>query len=108
GRSVSLGQGTDLLFQAGTYNFGGRPLFYFDPVCQFEIVGSDGDHERFEQLHCELTCLPSPELEGLNVSLWSSECNDVDAFYAAVESLPEFQAAVRQDNYRLRVSHEDV
>ena len=108
GRSVSLAGGTGLLFQVGTYDFEGRPLFYFDPVCQFEIVASDGEHEGFEQLHCELSCLPGPELENLQANLWSFKYTDADSFYAAVEALPEFQAAVRQGNYRLRVSYESV
>jgi hypothetical protein len=108
GRSVKLEGGTGLLFQVGTYDFDGRKLFYFDPVCQFEFVAPDGEHEGFKQLHCELTCPPIPALQDVATNLWSFEFPDADAFYAAVEALPEFQTAVSQGNYRLRVSHECV
>jgi hypothetical protein len=108
GRNVALEGGTGLLFQVGTYQFEGRPLFYFEPVCQFESVKRDGEHDGFEQLHCELTCSPTSALEGVATDLWSFAFPDVDAFYAAVESLPEFEVAVSQGNYRLRVSHERV
>jgi hypothetical protein len=108
GRSVKLEGGTGLLFQVGTYDFEGHRLFSFDPVCQFESVFPDGEHEGFEQLHCELTCPPTPELKGVAIELWSFAFPDVDAFYAAVEASPAFTVAVSQNNYRLRVSHECV
>ena len=97
-----------LLFQVGTFDFTGRPLFYFDPVCQFEITDSDGEHDHFEQLHCELTCVPDASLNGVEASLWSFDYPTADAFFAAVEALPAFQAAVRRLDYHLSVSHEAV
>ena len=97
-----------LLFQVGTFDFTGHPLFYFDPVCQFEITDSDGEHDHFEQLHCELTCAPDASLSGVEASLWSFDCPTADAFFAAVEALPAFQVAVRRLDYHLSVSHEAV
>lgn len=108
GRSVKLEGGTGLLFQVGTYDFEGRPLFYFNPVCQSEFVGADGEHEGFDQLHCELSSQPGPATEGVETTLWSFEFPDAEAFYAAVEALPEFQIAVSQGKYRLAVGHERV
>jgi hypothetical protein len=108
GREVFGPQSVGLLFQVGTYSFTGTPLFYFDPVCQFEITDSDGEHDHFEQLHCEMTCLPDEHLSGIEASLWSFDYPSADAFFAAVESLPAFQAAVERASYSVSVSHETV
>lgn len=97
-----------LLFQAGTFDFTGRPRFYLDLVCQFEITGPDGEHDSFEQLHCELTCVPDASLRGIEASLWSFDYPTADAFFAAVEALPAFQVAVRRLDYHLSVGHEAV
>lgn len=107
GREVFGPETVGLLFQVGTFDFTGRPLFHFDPVCQFEITGPDGEHDHFEQLHCELTCAPDASLGGVEASLWSFDYPTADAFFAAVEALPAFQAAARLD-YHLTVSHEAV
>lgn len=103
GRSIELHGGTGLLFQVGTFDFDGRELFYFDAVCQLEDFAEDDEQGAFEQLHCELTCPPTVALEALEANLWSFDFSDVDAFYAAVEGLPAFQAAAQQGNYRLKV-----
>ena len=96
GREVFGSRGIGLLFQVGTYDFTGKPLFYFDPVCQFEISDPDGEHDHFEQLHCELTCAPDESVQSAEASLWSFDYPTADAFFAAVEALPAFQAAVRR------------
>ena len=108
GREVFGTPGVGLLFQAGIFSFTGKPLFYFDPVCQFEILDADGEHDHFEQLHCELTCEARPELQPATAELWSFDFPTADAFYLAVESLPAFQLAARQSDYTVSVSHEDV
>jgi hypothetical protein len=108
GREMFGPGGIGLLFQVGTYDFTGRPLFYFDPVCQFEITAPDAGHGHFEQLHCELTCVPDDAVSGVEDSLWSFDYPTADAFFAAVEALPAFQAAVRRPDYHLSVGHEAV
>lgn len=108
GREIFASKGIGLLFQVGTYDFTGRPLFYFDPVCQFEITNSDGEHGHFEQLHCELTCVPDDAVNGIEASLWSFGYPTADAFFTAVEALPAFQIAVRRLDYHLSVDHEAV
>jgi hypothetical protein len=108
GREVFGEPSVGLLFQAGTFNFTGEPLFYFDPVCQFEVLGYDGEHDHFEQLHCQLTCVARSELKLATAELWSFDFPTADAFYLAVESLPAFQQAVRQSDYTVSVTHEDV
>ena len=108
GREAFELPGVGLLFQTGTFDFTGSELFYFDPVCQFEILDHDGEHDHFEQLHCELTCEPRPELQTASAELWSFDFPTADAFFSAVESLPAFQIAARQSDYTVSVTHEDV
>lgn len=97
-----------LLFQVGTFSLGGTRLFYFDPVCQFEIVDQNAEHDHFEQLHCEMTCAANDDLLGVKATLWSFDYPSADAFFDAVEALPEFQAAIRQPGYNMAVSYEAV
>lgn len=106
GRETFGSEGVGLLFQVGTHDFTGNPLFYFDPVCQFEITDSNGEHDHFQQLHCELTCVPDDAVSGVEASLWSFDYPTADAFFTAVEALPAFQAAVRRLDYHLSVDHE--
>lgn len=106
GREVFGLDGVGLLFQAGTYDFDGQARFHFDPVCQFEGTGPDGDF--LEQLHCRLTCAPDGALAGVQDELWSFDFPSADAFFAAVEALPAFRAAVARDDYAVSVVHERV
>jgi hypothetical protein len=108
GREVFGPENVGLLFQVGTYDFTGIPLFYFDPVCQFGFSDADGEHDHFEQLHCELTCPSIGALNGMEATLWSFDYPTADAFFDAVEALPAFQTAVLQSNYTAAVSHERV
>ncbi|WP_329428103.1 hypothetical protein OG339_01500 [Streptosporangium sp. NBC_01495] len=43
-----------LLYQYGTYSFDGPPTFALNLTRQFEINDSEGDHDHYLQLHCEL------------------------------------------------------
>jgi hypothetical protein len=52
-----------LLFQYGTYSFEGPATFMLDLARQFEIADSDGNHDHYVQLHCELRYGPTPTLE---------------------------------------------
>ncbi|MFJ3780117.1 hypothetical protein ACIPX0_51540 [Streptomyces sp. NPDC090075] len=54
-----------LLFQYGTYAFDGLPAFTLDLTRQFEISDSDGDHDHYVQVHCELRYGVAPALEAL-------------------------------------------
>lgn len=108
GREVIDQEGVALLFQAGTFTFSGEPLFYFDPVVQFEVKDEEGEHDHFEQTHCELTGPPSSALQNKKCTLWSFDFATADAFYQTVEALPEFQLAVRHSPYKLNVFHEEV
>ncbi|MGW2445804.1 hypothetical protein, partial [Streptomyces sp. NPDC001675] len=54
-----------LLFQYGTYMFDGPPTFTLDLTRQFEVSDSDGDHDHYMQVHCELRYELTPDLEAL-------------------------------------------
>ncbi|MFE9881986.1 hypothetical protein [Streptomyces sp. NPDC005784] len=54
-----------LLFQYGTHAFDGPPAFTLDLTRQFEISDSDGDHDQYVQVHCELKYELAPALEAL-------------------------------------------
>ena len=54
-----------LLFQYGTYAFDSLPAFTLDLTRQFEISDSDGDHDHYVQVHCELRYGFAPALEAL-------------------------------------------
>ncbi|MFH8783296.1 hypothetical protein ACH4GK_34705 [Streptomyces rimosus] len=50
-----------LLFQYGTYSFGGPTAFTVELIRQFEVVDREGDHDHYVQVSCELNYgLPSP------------------------------------------------
>ncbi|WP_226469615.1 hypothetical protein [Luteimonas panaciterrae] len=108
GHEVFGSRGVGLLFQAGTYEFSGSPRFYFNPVCQFEMPAADGGYDHFEQLLCELTCPPSEELKGIDITLWSFDYPSADAFFAAVEAMPGFRIAASQPDYRVSIRYEAV
>lgn len=108
GREVAGQEGVGLLFQVGTFNFSGEPLFYFDPVAQFETKDDEGEHDHYEQTHCELTAPAAETLRNTECTLWSFDFPTVDAFYRAVEALPEFQLAVKYSPYKVNVFHEAV
>jgi len=54
-----------LLFQYGTYMFDGPATFMLDLTRQFEVSDSDGDHDHYVQVHCELRYGLTPALEAL-------------------------------------------
>jgi len=107
GREHFGSAGVGLLFQAGDYGFG-EPRFVCDPVCQFEVLDEEGQHDHFEQTHLEMSCDLSGDLKGQTAELWSFEFSSPEEFFAAVEALPEFQLAMKPKQYRLNVFHEEV
>lgn len=108
GREVVGQKGVGLLFQVGTYRFSGAPLFYFNPVVQFEVLDDEGEHDHYEQTHCELTGPAADALKNVRCSLWSFDFATADAFYLAVEALPEFQLAIHHSPHSVNIFHEEV
>ncbi|MER7951861.1 hypothetical protein ABTY59_31135 [Streptomyces sp. NPDC096079] len=54
-----------LLLPYGTHAFGGPREFTLDLTRQFEISDSNGDHDRYVQVHRELRYGPAPALKAL-------------------------------------------
>ncbi|MFK3728738.1 hypothetical protein ACI2LJ_00545 [Streptomyces sp. NPDC088090] len=52
-----------LLFPYGTSAFDGPATFTPGLTRQFEVSGSDGDHDHWVQVHCELRYGPTPALD---------------------------------------------
>lgn len=83
-----------LLFQCGVYGNTGHPLFQFGFVRQFTFE-EDGEYDHMEQLDCSIHFEPDAELQRLETNLWSYDFDSFRAFFACVEALPEFSAAIR-------------
>lgn len=97
-----------VLFECGVYSFTGEPLFNFGFVRQFGIE-VDGEYEHMEQLHCLFTCPPTTEAIDLKTNLWLEKYGkDYDAFFAAVEALPQFRKGLEFSGWQCEVFHEEV
>jgi hypothetical protein len=97
-----------VLFECGVVNFTGEDLFNLSFVRQYEFSDSDGEYDRMEQVHCELQSLPTVELNRIQTNLWAEDCASLQDFFRQVESLHEFQVAVKHRPYTLDVIHEQV
>ncbi|MCX4513885.1 hypothetical protein OHA27_26905 [Streptomyces sp. NBC_01619] len=76
-----------LLFQYGTYSFGGPPMFTVDLTRQFTIVDDHGEHDHYIQVHCELRYESDPAPDDLgSFHSWF--------FYDTDESLDQWFDAV--------------
>ena len=92
--AVPVAAATDgLLFQCGTYDFTGELLFECDFTRQFTHE-EDGEYVSMEQLSCTVYFRPADELASLKAELWSFAFDSPEAYFAAVESLPEFRSAL--------------
>jgi hypothetical protein len=81
-----------LLFECGTSEFQGKPVFIFDFVRQFEIE-KRGEPE-LHQVHVDFRFELAPEFEGLKTNKWSSDFKDADEFFQFVEGLREFRTVL--------------
>lgn len=85
-----------VLYQAGIFDFYGRDEFYLEFLRQFEVLDEDGEHDRFEQLHCEFR-FPASEATrsfGAFDHWWFPDdpAQPWAEFVALVERRPEFHA----------------
>jgi hypothetical protein len=85
-----------VLFQTGTFSFYGQDEFYLDFLRQFEVGDEDGEHDHYEQLHCEFR-FPVTEATrsfGIFNHWWfaDDEAQRWADFVALVEGRPEFIA----------------
>ena len=84
-----------MLYQIGTFELGGPEAFYVDLVRQFEVLDDEGQHDHYEQVHCELRFDSTEDTRAFGQferwwfrgdpgATWSE-------FVAAVERRPEFK-----------------
>jgi hypothetical protein len=84
-----------LLYQSGVFAFDGPERYYVDLVRQFEVVDSTGEHDHYEQVHCELQHEATDDLRSLGrwERWWFPDRGEpFGAFVTAVEARPEFVA----------------
>jgi hypothetical protein len=85
-----------VLFQTGTFDFYGQDEFYLDFLRQFELVDRRGEHDHYEQLHCEFRFPVTDTTRSFGrFHQWWFPDDDAQGwadFAALVEHRPEFIA----------------
>jgi hypothetical protein len=109
---TSAGADSDgILYQSGVFAFGGPERYYVDLVRQFEVVDRTGEHDHYEQVHCELQYEASDHLRSLGrwENWWFPDRGEpFDEFVTAVEARPEFVALADVAPLSRQVSREVV
>ncbi len=82
-----------LLVEAGNF-YPGEDLFHLTFVREFWVM--ENGEEYCEQLHCDFTCSPNDGLPDKQTFLWSYDFETLEDYFAAVELLKCFKAALRQ------------
>lgn len=96
-----------VLWQIGCYDFTGEMRCHLDFVRQFSF-DEDGEYDHMEQLHLEFTSQPTAVLRSLERNAWAFDHASLDAFFVAVESLPEFRTALDHTEWLVNVRQEQV
>lgn len=96
-----------LLFQCGTYDFTGREQFHWNLTRQFSLE-EEGEYAGMEQLQLTVLYEPAAELRPLEASVWSSDFESLEEFFAEVEALPEFSASLAHTLTGIELFHEPV
>lgn len=97
-----------VLFQIGVYDFTGVEQCHFDFVRQFSLNDDNGEYDHMEQLHLEVLCDPTERLRQFGTNRWDFGFSSIDAFFAEVESIEAFQAAIEHSPWRCEVAQEEV
>lgn len=97
----------DLLFQCGTHDFAGPRRFHWNLTRQFTHE-EDGGYAGMEQLQLTILYEPTPDLAAVETNLWSLDCASVDEWFARVEALPEFHAAMSGQPVACEIFQDDV
>jgi hypothetical protein len=96
-----------ILWQIGCYSFTGEKRCHLDFVRQFSFH-VDGEYDHMEQLHLELTCMPTQELLAIERNHWAFDYPSLAEYFADVESFPEFQIALMHSPWSVTVQQERV
>ncbi len=100
-----------VLVQAGTYSFHGPERYTFDFLRQFEVTCEDGEHDRYEQLHCRFEFEPTPELKALgwfNDWWFADGGSAVEPYLDLMQDRPEFIAVADLQPVEAKVEQEAV
>ena len=81
-----------ILYETGTYDFTGKPLFYFSLVRQFP-----NEEDEFYQIHVDVLYEPNAENKKLSESEWD-DCID-ESIFDYVRKSKSFEYA-KQDAYK--------
>lgn len=88
-----------ILFETGTFNFTGEPLFYFSMVRQFP-----NDDEEYFQINVDIRYKPTDENKVFQESVWNEELNEnifdyirSSQAYAYAKSNKYFQIEIYMD-----------
>ncbi|WP_436771297.1 hypothetical protein [Yinghuangia sp. YIM S09857] len=97
--------------RCGTCAFDDPPGFLLDFVRQFEVVGADGEHEQYVQVHCEVRFAHVPALHDLgSFNSWFFHDGDVglDDWAAALTTTPAWSTVSAQHPDEIVVHVEDA
>ena len=94
-----------IAFQMGVNQRTGIEQCYFDFVRRFEINDEEKYYDHMEHVHLLFLANPTDELRRYQTCLSnvSRRFPTLEAFFAAVESLPAFRAGVAHSPWRCRV-----
>jgi len=103
---VDLGDDGDmLLFQWGTYDWGGGPLFEVDVTRQ--LIRGAGEDDDIWQLHLTYRFPPAETLRVLGKGdRWCARVGDIAAFEQFVMTHPAVAAVESRDDGQIRVAYE--
>ncbi|MGN1194156.1 MAG: hypothetical protein ACI4SB_01590 [Acutalibacteraceae bacterium] len=97
---------SSILFETGTFDFTGEPLFYFSLVRQF----SRGNHDEFMQIHADILYKPSAKTEKFtefysNVLWGFFEDGNI---FDSIRLSEEYKAVKDEPIYRVNVNMEET
>lgn len=86
----------------GTYVHLGMPdptddLVHYTFVRELAVADADGELEAVREIVCDLGYDPGPGVPDAGIELADADYADFDAFVAAVEGHPDFQAAMARE-----------
>ncbi|RAJ70645.1 hypothetical protein K377_07869 [Streptomyces sp. PsTaAH-137] len=100
-----------LLFQYGTHAFDAPATFTLDFTRQFDVIDSDGEHDHYVQVHCELRYGLAPALQDLgsfNSWFFHDVEDDLDHWAQALRNQPVWTAISALKPAETRVYQEPV
>ncbi len=89
-----------ILFEAGTYNFTGKPMFYFS------LVRQSSKSDEYYQLHVDVLYNPASENESYNESRWSDDSEE--SIFDYIRKSQVFDYAKNSDYEKVEIFLEET